>query len=110
MSNVQSDKFLLVDAKTAAKQADEVKAKQDAKLKEELAKKQAEALMKVKVEISGHINKAINEGKREVKFHLDGPLDDALDVPVSTWLESLGYSAEILDYDHGAATLVKISW
>jgi hypothetical protein len=107
MSNVQSDKFLLVDAKTAAKQADDIKAKQDAKLKEELAKKQAEALMKIKVEIAGYVNRAIDDGKRETFFRTES-WDDELETTVATWLESLGYS--ISDNFDVTGNLVKISW
>jgi predicted RNA-binding protein Jag len=102
-----SDKFLLVDAKTAAKQADEVKAKQDAKLKEERVKKQADFMTKTKVEIAAHVNKAIDEGKHEIFFHMD-QLDDDQETWVANWLESLGYSAEINEAIH--ATTVKINW
>jgi hypothetical protein len=95
MSNFyQSDKFLLVDAKTAAKQSDEIKAKLEAEQKEELARKQAEALRLSKIQIANMINIAIEEGRRSTSLDL-AHLPETVDDLIEEWLVGLGYSYTI---------------
>lgn len=108
MSQQQLDKFLLVDAKTAAKQADDIKAKQDAKLKEELLKKQAETLTKIKIEIADHVNQGINLGMKKIMFKLDKTMDEDLESAAFSWLTSLGYKASFVEA-HGD-TFMQVEW
>jgi hypothetical protein len=105
MSNCYpSDKFLLVDAKTAAKQADEVKTKLEAKRKEQELKEFAEKVTKLKLEIASRVNLAIDKGDRSIFFDLGAELPDVVEEQLEEWLKGLGYKR------YFDVTTLRVEW